>query len=109
MEIKNINIPSKSRINHHAIILDSDLEEQVTIGGNTQTSNHDGVKIHRTKIGHGAYVGAGCNLVAPLVVNANATIAAGSTITEEVAHDTLAIARSRQVELKNWKGPKSRE
>jgi len=57
----------------------------------------------------GAYIGSGCNLVAPLKVNANSTIASGSTITEEVAGDTLTIARSRQVKIKNWKGPKSRK
>ena len=109
VEIKNSNIGSKSRINHHAIILDADLAEQVTIGGNTQTSNHDGERTHRTKIGYGAYVGAGCDLVAPLIVNANAFIAAGSTITKEVSANSLAIARSRQKKVENWKGLKSRE
>ena len=109
VEIKNSNIGSKSRINHHAFVGDADLADQVTIGAGTITCNHDGVRINRTTIGRGAYVGSGCNLVAPLMVNANATIASGSTITKEVAADTLTIARSRQVKVENWKGPKSRE
>jgi bifunctional UDP-N-acetylglucosamine pyrophosphorylase / glucosamine-1-phosphate N-acetyltransferase len=108
VEIKNANISSKCRINHHSFVGDSDLGENVTIGAGTITCNHDGISVHRTTIEDGAYIGSGCNLVAPLKVNANSTIASGSTITEDVAGDTLTIARSRQVEIKNWKGPKSR-
>lgn len=88
---------------------DSDLKEKVTIGAGTITCNHDSVGVNRTTIEQGAYVGSGCNLVAPLKVNTNATIASGSTITEEVIADTLAIARSRQVTVKGWKGPKSQK
>jgi bifunctional UDP-N-acetylglucosamine pyrophosphorylase / glucosamine-1-phosphate N-acetyltransferase len=106
VEIKNANIASKCRINHLAFVGDADLGEQVTIGAGTITCNHDGVSINRTSIEHGAYVGSGCNLVAPLIVNANATIASGSTITKGVAADTLTIARSRQITIKDWKGPK---
>ena len=109
VEIKSANIASKCRINHLAFVGDADLAERVTIGAGTITCNHDGVGVNRTTIAEGAYVGSGCNLVAPLKVNANATIASGSTITQEVAADTLTIARSRQVKIENWKGPKSRK
>jgi bifunctional UDP-N-acetylglucosamine pyrophosphorylase / glucosamine-1-phosphate N-acetyltransferase len=109
VEIKNANIASKCRINHLAFVGDADLAENVTIGAGTITCNHDGVGVNRTTIEEGAYVGSGCNLVAPLKVNANATIASGSTITEEVPGDTLTIARSLQVTVKNWQGPKSRK
>ena len=109
VEIKSANISSKCRINHLTFVGDADLAESVTIGAGTITCNHDGVGTNRTTIGEGAYVGSGCNLVAPLKVNANATIASGSTITKEVAADTLTIARSRQVKIENWKGPKSRK
>ena len=109
VEIKSANISSKCRINHLTFVGDADLAEGVTIGAGTITCNHDGVGTNRTTIGEGAYVGSGCNLVAPLKVNANATIASGSTITKEVAADTLTIARSRQVKIENWKGPKSRK
>ena len=109
VEIKNSKIASRCRINHHSFVGDADLAENVTIGAGTITCNHDGIRVNRTTIKDGAYIGSGCNLVAPLKVNANSTIASGSTITEEVAGDTLTIARSRQVKIKNWKGPKSRK
>ena len=109
VEIKNSNIASKCRINHLSFVGDADLAEQVTIGAGTITCNHDGVGINRTRIEQGVYVGSGCNLVAPLKINTNATIASGSTITEEAAADTLTIARSRQVKIENWKGPKLRK
>ena len=109
VEIKNSNIASKCRINHLSFVGDADLAEQVTIGAGTITCNHDGVGINRTIIEQGAYVGSGCNLVAPLKINTNATIASGSTITKEVSADTLTIARSRQVKIENWKGPKLRK
>lgn len=109
VEIKNSNIASRCRVNHLSFIGDADLAENVTIGAGTITCNHDGVRFNRTTIEEGAYIGSGCNLVAPLKVNANSTIAAGSTITEDVSGNTLTIARSRQVKIKNWKGPKSRK
>ncbi len=109
VEIKNSNIASRCRINHLSFLGDAELAENVTIGAGTITCNHDGIGVNRTTIEKGAYIGSGCNLVAPLKVNANSTIASGSTITEEVAGDTLTIARSRQVKIKNWKGPKSRK
>ena len=109
VEIKNSNIASRCRINHLSFVGDAELAENVTIGAGTITCNHDGIGVNRTTIEEGAYIGSGCNLVAPLKVNANSTIASGSTITEDVAGDTLTIARSRQVKIKNWKGPKSRK
>ena len=109
VEIKNSNIASKCQINHHSFVGDSDLAEQVTIGAGVITCNHDGAGVNRTVISRGVYVGSGCNLVAPLKINANATIASGSTITEEAAADTLTIARSRQIKIENWKGPKLRK
>ena len=109
VEIKDANVASMCRINHHSFVGDADLAENVTIGAGTITCNHDGIGINRTTIEEGAYIGSGCNLVAPLRINANSTIASGSTITEEVVGDTLTIARSRQVNIKNWKGPKSRK
>jgi bifunctional UDP-N-acetylglucosamine pyrophosphorylase / glucosamine-1-phosphate N-acetyltransferase len=109
VEIKNSKINSHCRINHLSFVGDADLAENITIGAGTITCNHDGIGVNRTTIEEGAYIGSGCNLVAPLKINANSTIASGSTITEEVAGDTLTIARSRQVNIKNWKGVKSRK
>lgn len=109
VEIKNANISSNCRINHLAFVGDADIAESVTIGAGTITCNHDGVGINRTTIEEGAYIGSGCELVAPLKVNRNATVASGSTITQEVVGDTLTIARSRQVTVVNWQRPKSRK
>ena len=109
VEIKNSNIASRCRINHLSFVGDAELAENVTIGAGTITCNHDGIGVNRTTIEEGAYIGSGCNLVAPLKVNANSTIASGSTITDEVAGDTLTLARSRQVTIENWKGPKSKK
>ncbi len=109
VEVKNSNISSKCRINHLSFVGDADLAENVTIGAGTITCNHDGIGVNRTSIEKDAYVGSGCNLVAPLKINHSATIASGSTITEDVVSDTLTIARSRQVVIENWKGPKSRK
>ena len=109
VEIKNANIASKCRINHHSFVGDADLAENVTIGAGTITCNHDGIRVNRTTIEDGAYIGSGCNLIAPLKINANSTIASGSTITEEVPGDTLTLARSRQVTIENWKEAKSKK
>jgi len=107
VEVKNSNIASHCRINHLSFVGDADLAESVTVGAGTITCNHDGVGVNRTTIDEGAYIGSGCELVAPLKVNCNATVASGSTITEEVPGDTLTIARARQVTVEGWQGPKS--
>jgi len=109
VEVKKSTVGKKSKVNHLSYIGDSEIGKSVNIGAGTITCNHDGIGINRTTIEEGAYIGSGCNLVAPLRINANSTIASGSTITEEVAGDTLTIARSRQVNIKNWKGPKSKK
>lgn len=105
VEVKNSIIAANCRVNHLAFIGDADLGENVTIGAGTITSNHDGLKFKSTQIGKGAYVGSGCSLIAPLKINSNSFIAAGSTITEDTNSDSLTIARARQVEVKGWKKP----
>jgi len=107
VEVKNVNIASNCKINHLSFVGDADLAESVTIGAGTITCNHDGVRINRTTIEEKVYIGSGCELVAPLKVNRNATIASGSTITEEVVGDTLTIARARQIIVEGWHGPNS--
>jgi bifunctional UDP-N-acetylglucosamine pyrophosphorylase / glucosamine-1-phosphate N-acetyltransferase len=103
VEIKNSIIESGCQINHLSFIGDSDIAKRVIVGAGTITCNHNGAKINRTTIKQGSYIGSGSNLVAPVTVNANSTIAAGSTITEDVPEDALAIARSRQVTKNGWK------
>jgi bifunctional UDP-N-acetylglucosamine pyrophosphorylase/glucosamine-1-phosphate N-acetyltransferase len=107
VEVKSSTIGAGSRINHHSFIGDAVLGERVTIGAGTITCNHDGTKTNHTVIGQDAYIGSGCKLVAPLRVGGAATIGAGSTITEDVPAGTLTLARSRQVTIPHWRGPRS--
>ena len=102
VEVKSSTIGDGSRINHMAFVGDARLGDHVTMGAGTIICNHDGVTMQRTEIESGAYVGSGTQLVAPLTVGANATIGAGSTITENVPPDELTLARSRQVTIGGW-------
>jgi bifunctional UDP-N-acetylglucosamine pyrophosphorylase / glucosamine-1-phosphate N-acetyltransferase len=108
VEIKNSKIDKFSRINHLSFIGDADLAESVTIGAGTITCNHDGVGFNHTSIEKNAYIGSGCNLVAPLLIKKCATVAAGSTITADVSSNSLAIARSRQKIIRSWQGSKQK-
>jgi NDP-sugar pyrophosphorylase family protein len=105
VEIKNSQIGDGTRINHHTFIGDSLLADHVTIGAGTITCNHDGIGINRTVIERGAYIGSGCNLVAPLNIGAGATIGAGSTITQDVPAEKLTLARSIQITIHDWVRP----
>jgi bifunctional UDP-N-acetylglucosamine pyrophosphorylase/glucosamine-1-phosphate N-acetyltransferase len=106
VEIKGSAIGSGSRINHHAFVGDAKLAERVTIGAGTITCNHDGVGRNETVIGEGAYIGSGCQLVAPVSIGWGATIGAGSTITQDVPPNQLTIARARQTTIADWRGPR---
>ena len=92
-----------------AFLGDAVLEDNVTIGAGVITCNHDGKKTHQTYIESNAFVGSNVNLVAPLRILKNSTIGSGSTITEEVPENSLTIARSKQVSIKDWQGPKSKK
>ena len=109
VEIKNSKIDADTRINHLAFVGDAELAANVTIGAGTIFCNHNGLRINHIKIDEGAYIGSGCNLIAPLKINANSTIASGSTITEDTPKGKLTLARARQVSIESWKGPKSQK
>lgn len=108
VEIKNSRIGDGSRINHHTFIGDAMLADQVTIGAGTITCNHDGFGTNKTVIERGAYIGSGCNLVAPLHIGQDAVVGAGSTIARDVPAVKLTLARQRQVTVENWQSPKAR-
>ena len=108
VEIKTSRIGAGSRINHHSFIGDADLADGVTIGAGTITCNHDGVGNVHTMIERSAYIGSGCKLVAPVRIGEGATVGAGSTITRDVPAAKLTVARSRQITIENWRGPRSR-
>jgi len=105
VEIKNSNVADGSKVNHLTYIGDTDIGTKVNVGAGTITCNYDGANKHRTRIGDGAFIGSGVNLIAPVEVGSGATIGAGSTITKPVPDDELALERSKQTIVKGWKRP----
>ena len=102
VEVKNSKIGRKTSVAHLTYVGDSDVGERCNFGCGVVTVNYDGKNKHRTVIGDNVFIGCNVNLVAPVKVNDNAYIAAGSTITDEIPEYALAIARSRQTNKENW-------
>lgn len=102
VELKNTVFGRRSKAMHLSYLGDSRVGEDVNVGAGTITCNYDGVSKNRTVIGRGAFIGSGTELVAPVKVGRRAYVAAGSTITQDVAAECLAIARARQVEKPGW-------
>jgi bifunctional UDP-N-acetylglucosamine pyrophosphorylase/glucosamine-1-phosphate N-acetyltransferase len=96
-EIKKSNIGVRSKVQHLSYIGDTEMGSDVNIGAGTITCNYDGIKKNKTVIGDGAFIGSNTNLVAPVNVGKNSLIGAGSTITDDVSDNALAIARARQI------------
>jgi bifunctional UDP-N-acetylglucosamine pyrophosphorylase/glucosamine-1-phosphate N-acetyltransferase len=103
VELKNTDLGAGSKSMHLAYLGDSTIGNKVNIGAGTITCNYDGTKKHRTEIGHGVFVGSNSTLVAPMVIEDGAYIAAGSVITLKVPAKALAVGRSRQVNKEGWK------
>ncbi len=102
VEIKNSVIGNGTKISHLTYVGDSDVGERINFGCGTVTTNYDGHKKYRTTIGDDAFIGCNTNLIAPVRVGARSYIAAGSTITDEVPEDSLAVARSKQAVREGW-------
>ena len=109
VEIKNANIGDGTKLSHLTYVGDADVGKGINFGCGTVVVNYDGKNKHRTVIEDGAFIGCNTNLVAPVTVGQNAFTAAGSTITEDVPADNLAIARARQVNKSGWERPKKIE
>lgn len=103
VELKNTNIGNGTKVSHLTYVGDSDVGENCNFGCGTVTVNYDGKKKYRTTIGNNVFVGCNSNLVAPVTLKDGAYTAAGSTITDEVPENNLAIARARQVNKETWK------
>jgi bifunctional UDP-N-acetylglucosamine pyrophosphorylase/glucosamine-1-phosphate N-acetyltransferase len=97
VEVKNARVRRGAKANHLAYLGDADIGERANIGAGTITCNYDGFGKYRTDIGAGAFIGSNTALVAPVRVGDNAIIGAGSTITEDVPAEAVAIARGAQV------------
>lgn len=103
VELKNTKLGNKTNVAHLSYLGDATLGEKVNIGAGTITANYDGVKKHKTVIGDRTKTGSNSVLVAPITVGSDVTIAAGSTVTENVPDDSLVIARSRQIVKPGWR------
>lgn len=108
VETKKASIGQGSKVNHLSYIGDCEMGAEVNIGAGTITCNYDGINKHRTEIGRGVFVGSNSTLVAPLRIDEQGFIAAGSTVTTAVGRDELAVSRARQRNIKGWNRPDKR-
>ena len=106
VEIKKSKIGKNSKINHLSYIGDANLGTNVNIGAGTITCNYDGVKKSKTFIQDKVFIGSNTSLVAPITINEQSVVGAGSVITKKVNKKTLALTRPEQVEIKNYKRKK---
>tara|TARA_Y100000768_G_scaffold44982_1_gene29383 strand:+ start:222 stop:830 length:609 start_codon:yes stop_codon:yes gene_type:complete len=103
VEIKKSVIGKKTKVNHLSYVGDSDLGKNVNIGAGTITCNYDGVKKSKTKIKDKVFIGSNTSLVAPVTINNDSIVGAGSVITKNVKKNSLALTRALQIEIKNYK------
>ena len=108
VETKKATINTNSKINHLSYIGDTIIGKNSNIGAGTITCNYDGVKKHKTKISDNVFVGSNSSLVAPVKLEKNSTIGAGSVITRNVKKNSLVITRSPQIDVKNYKRKKKK-
>ncbi|MDO4178037.1 MAG: bifunctional UDP-N-acetylglucosamine diphosphorylase/glucosamine-1-phosphate N-acetyltransferase GlmU [Phascolarctobacterium sp.] len=102
VEVKNSNVGVGTKLPHLTYIGDSDIGSGVNMGCGCITVNYDGKKKHRTIVGDNSFVGCNTNLVAPVTVEANTYIGAGSTITKDVPENALGIGRAKQKNIDGW-------
>ena len=106
VEVKKSMIGKKSKVSHLSYIGDSELGKGVNIGAGTITCNYDGVKKSKTKIKDNVFIGSNSSLVAPILIEKNSVVGAGSVITKKVKKNSLALSRTIQTEIKNYKRKK---
>ena len=106
VEIKKSTVGNKSKINHLSYVGDSDIGKMANIGAGTITCNYDGVKKSKTIIKDKVFIGSNSSLIAPLTIGKNSIIGAGSAISKNVKNKSLALTRSVQTEIKNYKRKK---
>ncbi len=106
VETKKTSIKSNSKVNHLSYVGDTLIGRNSNIGAGTITCNYDGFKKHKTKIKDNVFVGSNTSLVAPLTLQKNSVIGAGSVITKNVQKNSLSLTRSNQIQIKNYKRKK---
>jgi bifunctional UDP-N-acetylglucosamine pyrophosphorylase/glucosamine-1-phosphate N-acetyltransferase len=102
VELKKATLGRKSKASHLTYLGDATIGDNVNIGAGTITCNYDGKDKHLTVIGDGAFIGSDSQLIAPVTVGKGAYVAAGSSITDDVPDEALAITRGRQVNKEGW-------
>ena len=108
VEIKKTSINTNSKVNHLSYIGDTVIGKNSNIGAGTITCNYDGVKKSKTRISDNVFVGSNSSLVAPLKLDKGSFVGAGSVITKNVKKKSLAVTRSAQMEIKNYKRKKNK-
>ena len=103
VEVKKSVVGKKSKVNHLSYIGDTDIGKSVNIGAGTITCNYDGVKKSKTRIKDKVFIGSNSSLVAPVTIEEESIVGAGSVITKSVKKKSLALTRSLQTEIKNYK------
>jgi bifunctional UDP-N-acetylglucosamine pyrophosphorylase/glucosamine-1-phosphate N-acetyltransferase len=111
VEVKNSRLGPGVKADHLAYIGDADVGAGASFGCGAITVNYDWEAKHRTSVGDGATIGCNANLIAPVKVGEGAAVAAGSTVTQEVPPDALAVGRARQRNVEGWRArrPRKRE
>ena len=106
VETKKSKIKSNSKVNHLSYIGDSEIGKNTNVGAGTITCNYDGVKKNKTIISDDVFIGSNSSLVAPVKIKKNSIVGAGSVITKDVKENSLALERSEQEEIENYKRKK---
>ena len=106
VETKKSTINKNSKVNHLSYIGDTTIGNNSNVGAGTITCNYDGVKKSKTIISNNVFIGSNSSLVAPVKIDKNSVVGAGSVITKNVKKKTLALTRSTQIEIKNYKRKK---
>ncbi len=103
VEVKKSTLGKKSKVNHLSYIGDTEIGKSVNVGAGTITCNYDGINKSKTKIRDKAFIGSNSSLVAPITINKESIVGAGSVITRNVSKQSLALTRPLQTEIKNYK------
>ena len=106
VEVKKSTVGKKSKVNHLSYIGDTEIGKAVNVGAGTITCNYDGIKKNKTKIKDKVFIGSNSSLVAPVIIENESIVGAGSVITKNVSKKSLALTRSPQTEIKNYKRTK---
>ena len=106
VEIKKSTLGKKSKVNHLTYIGDTNIGRSVNIGAGTITCNYDGYKKSKTVIKDNTFIGSNSSLVAPVTIEQDSIVGAGSVITKNVKKKSLALTRSLQIEVQNYKRKK---